>query len=299
MHLNRKNEIIYFDDRVHSNDFFHLAMAGHSLPNPNYFICHSEKTGTLWQRYNFEYVVSGKGYIETRDRTYTVSRGDLFFLNKFQQHTYYADKQDPFEKMFVALEGNLVEKLLEAHRVTADTIVVHLDAQAVFERIFALADSHGGAFIDDESYSALTELVLKLIGMISPPDFQVSASENSPAAVVKNLIDYNIYDRITLSDMANAAHLSVSQTERVFKAKYGMSPVKYTLRKKLDFAKLLFTTTYMNVEEVSKMLSFSDPKYFSRLFKEQFKCPPSVYRKRMANDSFHYEESSGQDPEKE
>lgn len=86
--------------------FSHCPWRAGRCPTPNYIICHSRKSGALWERYNFEYVISGKGYIETRDKTLTVGKGDLYFLNKLQQHTYYADKQAPYEKLFIVVEGS-------------------------------------------------------------------------------------------------------------------------------------------------------------------------------------------------
>ena len=286
MHSNRKNEIIYFDERSHGNSFFHLSMAGRTLPNPNYIICHSRKSGALWERYNFEYVISGKGYIETRDKTLPVGKGDLYFLNKLQQHTYYADKQAPYEKLFIVVEGSLADKMLEAHGVTESALVVHADARALFEQIIALSDRHEGQFIDAEAYTEISSILLKLIQLVKPPDFNTTAMDEHPATIIKNYIDYNIYDKITLAEIADTVHLSVSQTERIFKAKYGVSPVRYMLDKKLEVAKHLFITTYLNVTEVSKRLAFSDIKYFSRLFKAKFGQSPSRYMKQQEENPF-------------
>ena len=211
MHSNRKNEIIYFDERSHGNSFFHLSMAGRTLPNPNYIICHSRKSGALWERYNFEYVISGKGYIETRDKTLTVGKGDLYFLNKLQQHTYYADKQAPYEKLFIVVEGSLADKMLEAHGVTESALVVHADARALFEQIIALSDRHEGQFIDAEAYTEISSILLKLIQLVKPPDFNTTAMDEHPATIIKNYIDYNIYDKITLAEIADTVHLSVSR----------------------------------------------------------------------------------------
>ena len=282
MHQNRKNEIIYFDERAFGNGFLHLSMAGRTLPNPNYIICHSQKGDAVWARYNFEYVISGKGYIETKNKTYTVQAGDLFFLNKLQPITYYADKTDPYEKLFLVVEGSLADNLLEAHGITKSVIVAHADARPVFDRVFELADRHGGEFIDAESYTELSCCVLRLAQLISPPDFTVRQNaETLPATVVKNYIENNIYDRITLSELASVVGFSVSQTERVFKAKYGISPVRYALDKKLELARHLFSTTYLNVGEVAERLAFSNVKYFSRQFKRAFGKSPSHYIKTL------------------
>lgn len=161
MHVNRKNENIWLDERLFGNEYFHVSMAGETTPNPNYIISHTPETDSGWNRYNFEYVLSGKGYIETKDRVYAVQKGDLYFLNKYQQHIYYADKNDPYDKYFLVVEGKLVDKFLEAHDITESVIVVHKDVADVFRQAFralSAADKTG-----DETYNAMTGIVLKLV----------------------------------------------------------------------------------------------------------------------------------------
>lgn len=289
MYINRKNEIIYFDERQARNDFFHLSMAGITLPNPNYLISHTPKGGSVWDRCNFEYVVSGKGYIETKGQKITVSAGDLFFLNKLQQHTYYADRNDPYKKLFVVVDGMLVDDLLKAHGITESVYVTHIDAHGVFEKIFDIAERCGNQTIDDNSYTELSCCFLKLVQMLAPPDFTAVSMAQNPAALIRDYIDYNIYKRITISEIADIAHLSISQTERIFKAKYGVSLIKYTLDKKLETARHLFTTTHLNIGEVSERLSFTSPKYFSRQFKLKYGLTPSEYVRKQEFNPFKYD----------
>ena len=63
-----------------------------------------------------------------------MQKGDLYFLNKYQQHIYYADKNDPYDKYFLVVEGKLVDKFLEAHDITESVIVVHKDVADVSAR---------------------------------------------------------------------------------------------------------------------------------------------------------------------
>ena len=285
MRYNRKHEIIYLDERTYSNDFFCLAMAGKTLPNPNYIINHSYKDGSVWDKYNFEYVLSGKGYIETRDKTYCVGEGDLFFLNKLQQHVYYADRKEPYEKLFLVVSGSLVDSLLADHGVTESVIVAHTDAKAIFEQAFALIEKANGQ-LSQNDYTELTCHVLRLVQRIAPPDFTLCATDAHPADLIRNYIDHNIYERFTLEELANTVHRSVSQTERLFKAKYGVSTIRYVLDKKLDAAHALFMTTFLNVGEVAERLSFANVKYFSRQFKLRFGQTPSEYIRNQEKNPF-------------
>ena len=59
------------------------------------------------------------------------------------------------------------------------------------------------------------------------------------------------------------------------KALTGMSPNDFVRKVRLDKAKVLLSSKIYNVTEVSEMVGFSDPKYFSICFKKQFDINPS------------------------
>jgi len=65
---------------------------------------------------------------------------------------------------------------------------------------------------------------------------------------------------------------------RIFKEKTGCSPQKYRNLMLMEKAKQLLTDTQLNINEISDMLGFSDPLYFSRLFKKTVGVAPSVHR---------------------
>ena len=56
-------------------------------------------------------MVKGKGYVEINGETHEVKAGDLYFLAPMQEETYYADKDDPFEKMFLCCAGTRYSEL--------------------------------------------------------------------------------------------------------------------------------------------------------------------------------------------
>lgn len=287
MYKNIKKEIIYLDERATSSETFHLAMAGITLPNPTYIICHSEKTNTLWKYYNFEYVVSGKGYIKTKSKTYVVQTGDLFFLNKNRHHTYYSDKNDPYEKMFIAIEGSYVDSLIQLHNITSSVLIAKTNAQPIFERIFSLIGEQEIHNLTNETNSEISCALLNLIQKIAPPDFTPSINKHnlSPAVVLKNYIDDNIYEKLQLKNLCSFMHLSEMHIQRIFKSQYNVTIARYIRDQKLNVAKQLLSTTYLNINEIADKLSYENPKCFTTLFKKSFGISPSKYAKQFRSDA--------------
>lgn len=65
---------------------------------------------------------------------------------------------------------------------------------------------------------------------------------------------------------------------RTFKEETGCAPQKYRNLMRIERARQLLTDTELNINEISDMLGFADPLYFSRLFKRIVGVAPRVYR---------------------
>ena len=135
MKSNRWGEDIICDT-LQSNVILEILTAGITNPNPKYKMLQNISSSDLdYDCYNFEYVLSGSGYIETPEQTYSIHAGDFYFLNKLQYHIYYPDEKDPFQKEFIVVRGALADKLAELFRIRESVIVKHINVHPLFEQI--------------------------------------------------------------------------------------------------------------------------------------------------------------------
>lgn len=76
-----------------------------------------------------------------------------------------------------------------------------------------------------------------------------------------------------------AAHLGLGRTTMYNKLKSltGKSPVELLKEYRITKAKMLLRTGQFSVSEVAYKVGFSDPGYFSRCFREQFRMSPAEY----------------------
>jgi AraC-like DNA-binding protein len=79
--------------------------------------------------------------------------------------------------------------------------------------------------------------------------------------------------------MAGQAGLSESHFSRVFKAQTGHAPLDYFILLKMQHASALLAVTDLHVKEVAAAVGYSDPYYFSRLFKQVIGVSPRDYRR--------------------
>jgi ABC-type sugar transport system ATPase subunit len=82
--------------------------------------------------------------------------------------------------------------------------------------------------------------------------------------------------------IADSLFMSYDNFRRKFKQQAGISPNQYFIRLKIDRAKELLLFTDLEIKEISEKLGFSDPYYFSRVFKDWERVSPVKFRSSNA-----------------
>lgn len=272
---NRWNESIICDT-PQSNGILEISGAGVTNPNPQYKILHNIRKSELdYDYYNFEYVISGMGYVETPEKTYAVRAGDFFFLNKLRYHVYYSDLQDPFKKAFIVVRGALADKLVELYKISESVIIRRLNMFPLFEQIFS-------NLLNCEHYpnSELERQVFNLFQSIYDIDKIKTESPYDIAEQIEKYLLLNVQKNISIEKIAKDLHISASGVNHLFAKRYNCSVMQYFIKKKVSYAKALLRTTDDSIKDIAKYLAFNDEKYFSRCFKKHTNCTPSEYRKK-------------------
>lgn len=92
----------------------------------------------------------------------------------------------------------------------------------------------------------------------------------------------NIYKDIKVDDLASLACVSKPYFIRYFAKTFGMPPLQYINRKKIERAQLLLLTEEMPVKEIAYSLGYNDHSYFIRLFRKITGLTPMAYRQTMS-----------------
>ena len=99
---------------------------------------------------------------------------------------------------------------------------------------------------------------------------------------VASLMENNIDEPLTLSEISEYAGLGKRQIQRLFKVYIGISPSIYYLEKRLNHAhKLLFESEF-SVEKISIRSGFSSLPSFYKCYKKRFGLPPLKARHQKA-----------------
>lgn len=253
---------------------FAVEMAGITHPDPKYRIQRNNSQILL-----LEYVIAGRGKVYTEGKTFYPKAGDVYLLPMGSTHIYESDPGDPWEKIWMNLKGNLPASLASCYGLSHQILFQNAPLLPWFQRFLNLCrkEKKEPARIGEKAPFLVHELMMELSKTLRDN----RSGSTDPAESARQFLDSKIYSKATLEETAAAAGLSPSQLTRVFRKTYGQTPYQYLLERKLEAACLLLKNTNLPVQEIAWKLSFSDPQYFSNLFREKNGCPPGGYRKNF------------------
>lgn len=91
----------------------------------------------------------------------------------------------------------------------------------------------------------------------------------------------NFSRRLAVADLARVAGISVSTVERRFHETFGLSPMKYLRRMRLNAACHALRTTDRPLAEIARELGFSGQASMTRDFRSELRLTPARYRARF------------------
>ena len=281
MYISPWGEEIVVDNKI-GNDYLEVIMAGITHPNPDYRIMHNISKQFPYDYYVFEYVVKGVGHIETPEEKYTVREGDFYFLNKLRYHIYYADADNPYEKIFIVLKGSFVDFLASSYGLNDSVYIKKCNLNSLMNHLINLLRRD-----DVINYDRLALAVLEIFQQVFPAPYQIKSSTSYLPEMIKNYIDTHITEKITLDNISNHLYISKSHIERAFKQEYGQTPMAYCLNQKISQVASMLATTNYPLTYISQQLGFTDVKYMSKCFKKIKGKTPTEYRKdKLAKHRF-------------
>lgn len=89
---------------------------------------------------------------------------------------------------------------------------------------------------------------------------------------------------LSIKEYAAAHNLSEGWFIQNFKQYTNSTPAQYLLSLRIHNAKVLLESTNYNVTEISNIIGYENPLYFSRIFKKQTGFSPSEYRKKIFSE---------------
>lgn len=272
------------------------AMLGHARSHPLLAALYVHSTGQITRGlgHHFEretideyimlYCVEGRGWLRIASQRHPIRPRDFCFVLTGHAHGYGADDQDPWTIHWAHFNGHQVAAFLNLIGISAQTPVITLRSEALSNQ-----DRHFNAMLSllaaENSLPHLLSACAHLRLILSNLAL-VKAMDSDPSAAVKEsavdravrLMHENINRPLQLEEIAREVNLSPSHLHRLFRQAIKTTPMHYFIRLKIGRACELLDNTEMKINEIGHFLGYSDPHYFSRIFKQVTGHAPRKFR---------------------
>jgi len=242
-------------------------------------------------------VTKGKLTIQVNGINYDLEAGQAIFINKSVLHIVtYLNQEGEY------VSFNFPEKLLAFYSESAmkkkyvlpytNSFLLSLEIKGDKDwhnQILQILWDMKKEFESKKKWGWEYEVSIKTVQLwlILISNFSLSSEESSKynrlqqerLQLMLSFIHKNYSNNLTLKEIADTAHLSVSECTRGFKKSIHMTPyfylIKYRINKSCD---LLIATDY-TITEIAQRVGFNNANHFIQSFKKHLNITPKEFRK--------------------
>ncbi len=235
--------------------------------------------------YLIHYILKGHGVYKARGKLFRLGPGDAFLICPGELIYYQADMKDPWSYTWIGMQGIKIKSYLE-RTILPGCLTVHYgqddQMRLCHEKMFE-ADSlrqNRDLIMNSIMYEYLFLLARKF------PSTNTSVQEKKSGYVEKALQYIEAYycDPITIQDIADNLNINRSYLHRLFKSFTGFSIQNYLLDYRIRQACILLRDTDLSIRVIAHSVSYADPLYFSRIFRQKMGMSPSEYREHIQTE---------------
>lgn len=235
--------------------------------------------------YQLLYIASGKTLFHFGDETKEVAAGHMVLFQPRQEQRYEYFGEDKPEVYWVHFTGSEVKNILRHYHIPLDRNVFYSGSTSTFTYLFK-------ELINEiqtcrTGYEELTEMYLRQILLLVQRNWEerkptVSSHIQEEIDYARKYFNEHYNEEINIEEYAQSRSMSISWFLRNFKQITGTSPMQYILNIRIGNAATLLETTDYNITEISTIIGYDNPLYFSRIFKKQKGISPANYRKQLS-----------------
>lgn len=215
-----------------------------------------------------------------------VVEGELRFVKDINGRFVYASESftnyfglDSANDIAGCTDYDLMESC-SAARVQNDDQLVLMGKSSKLPRFELLERGSNGVSLLNTAKAPLLDAEGEVIGVqgcvTDLSEVKTLRYSNSDLRQCIQYIQDNICNTITIPDLAERLHMSVSQFERKFKANYHCTPLKFVNYVRMDYACRALMSG-QSISRVSNDLGFCDQSYFTKTFKSIVGVTPRKY----------------------
>ena len=221
----------------------------------------------------FVYVCDGTALYTFEHSTFSVSKGDVFYLA--YQSRYDIDVAPNYEVAYV-------DCMLDAPEgARYESVRFHVEDSAEVERMLLrlerkwVPQSPGCCLMAMSTLYALFSILVQQRAMGYLSSDNRAKMRQARDTIVRGCSDKDF----SCADLGASLGLSEVHFRRLFSQLYGVTPNQYLTALRIRFAKAMLMRSATSVSDIAEMSGYHSVYYFCRAFKRETGVTPTEYRK--------------------
>lgn len=238
------------------------------------------KKGKVSNEFKLIYITKGVGYVCFDDNNeMEISKGKILLINPNQKYTYYHLSDYEWKEYFIRFETDAAFDLLIRKFFPVDKSIIDIGFNEELTKLFNRAiDVVKNGLKSSQVY--LSGMLFHVLGLIisESKNKTIEKKELQKIEQAKIIMNENIYEDLTIQEIATKLNISYTLFRKNFKKYTGEAPAKYLNDLKMNKAKQLLHETSDSIKEIAFLLQFSSMEHFSTTFKKATGMSPKDFR---------------------
>lgn len=231
------------------------------------------------------YIISGTGKITVENTDYQIQTNDMILIKPNAKHKELSSESDPLEYLVIGIKdltftanptASVSNQFCTLFNAARQQRIIKSYCEMIHDEL-----NHQ----DENSPRMLKNIIdIVLILLIRVFDIRFFSEESQKQShncfKTKAYIDAHFKENITLDILSEATHMSKFYLTHSFSNEFGLSPIQYLTKKRLNESCSLLMNTDMSIASIAETVGYESASYFSQVFKQSFSITPRKWRKQ-------------------
>lgn len=242
--------------------------------------------------YQLLYIASGRAHFYFDGKPTVVEAGNMVLYRPKEEQRYYYYGADQTEVYWVHFTGNNVKNILRKYGISDNTRIIYTGISIEYKNLFmSMIEELNLQRISYEemlvNYFIILLIHLHRLTLQKPRKKNLQNMNEMEQAAQFFRMHYN--KPISIENYAASHNMSISWFIQNFRQYANTTPAQYIQSLRVTNAKMLLETTSYNITEISNLVGYENPLYFSRFFRKQCGMSPSQFRKQLVLNTEHFQ----------
>ncbi len=235
--------------------------------------------------YLFHLVLGGKGKIIANGVEKEIKKNQIFLQYPGVKYYYQANKNEPWEYVWVGFTGIKVEKLLDKIDINNENFVLKIkDPKKINEYFNGILDTFKGKKVNEAKAMAYLYMIIAFLTEFFPKkDKSKDIFEKQMFVNVLRYIELN-YNNVNVSAIAKLFYYDRSSIFRLFNKKLGVSPSVFLEIYRLYCACKFIKTTNRTITQIAYDVGYNNYNWFFTVFKRRLRVSPETFAQLKAEE---------------